>query len=123
MKLVFFTIIFTISNPVFSSQKILGEYTTVSEYECNSEIHFYKNGKGVFIDSCRREDGSYIGDIYKDDISWNINNDRLLVKINGISETFTYHSNLSCISFGEDGGSNGLVGFDHYFWRKPVKCR
>jgi len=124
MKLLFLIIIFAISNPIFSSQEIPGEFTTVSESECNSEIHFFKNGKGVFIDSCRREDGSYIGDIYKDNISWHIINDeKLLVKINGINEIFTYYSKLSCIYFGETGDSNGLAGLDLYFWRKPVKCK
>jgi len=123
MKLVFIIITIVISNPFFSSQKILGEFTTVSESECNSELHFFKNGKGVFIDSCRREDGSYIGDIYKDNISWYINSDVVFVKINGINETFTYDSNLSCIYFGKNGSLNGLVGFDLYFWRKPIKCK
>lgn len=122
MKSIFLIIIFVISNPVISSQKILGEFTTVSESKCNSEIHFFENGKGVFIDYCRRENGTYIGDIHKDNISWHINNNILLVKINGINEIFTYHSKLSCNYFGVNGDSSGLIGFDLYFWRKPIKC-
>jgi len=123
MKSVLLIISIAITNPVVLSQKIPGEYTTVSESECNSELRLFKNGKGVFIDSCRSEDGTYIGDIYKDNISWHINGDVLLVKINGINEIFTYDSKLSCAYFGENGYSNGLVGFDLYFWRKPVKCK
>ncbi|NOY67499.1 MAG: hypothetical protein GXP13_08860 [Gammaproteobacteria bacterium] len=123
MKPVFLIILLTASSPVYSSQEILGKFTTVSEAACNSEIHFFKHGKGVFIDSCRNEDGIYFGKIYTDDISWQINNNRLTVKINGLNESFTYHKKLSCHYFGEDGFSNGLVGFDLYFWRTPVKCK
>lgn len=123
MKIVFLIMLFAISNPAFSSQKIIGKFTTVSESECNSEIHFLKNGAGVFIDSCRRDDGSYFGNIYKDKISWQINDDTLIVKINGINEVFTYHNALSCIYFGEHGSTGGLVGFDLYFWKKPIKCK
>ena len=123
MKPVLLTILFTISNSVYSSQEILGEYTTVSESECNSEIHFLKDGKGVFKDSCRKEDGPLIVDIHTENISWRINNDVLVTKINGIDEVFKYHEKLPCVSFGESGDSNGLIGFDMYFWRKPVECK
>ena len=123
MKFTFLIILFSLSTPLFSSEKILGEFSTVSESACNSEIHFLKNGKGVFIDSCRREDGSHIETIDKQNISWQINNKKTLVKINGLDETFTYHSQLSCSPFGESGNANGLVGFDLYFWKKPIKCK
>lgn len=123
MKTAFLIIILAITNPVFSSPEILGEFTTVSEAACNSEIHFFKEGKGVFIDSCRAKDGTYFGNVYKDNISWQIKNDILVVKINGINETFSYHNKLSCNYFGEHGSANGLVGFDLYFWRKQVKCK
>jgi hypothetical protein len=48
MKSLTILIALAISNPVFSSQKILGEFSTVSESECNSEIHLFKNGKAFF---------------------------------------------------------------------------
>ena len=122
MKLLFLIIIFVVSYPVFSAKRILGEFTTVSESECNSKIQFFKNGKGLFIDSCRRKDGSYIGKIYSDEISWTISNKILLVKINGLDEVFSYYNKLSCHYFGESGDSSGLIGLDLYFWRNPVKC-
>ena len=122
MKLFFILTALAISNFVFSSQTIHGEFSTVSESECNSEIHFFKNGKGIFLESCRIEDGTNV-DIDKHDISWLINENKLTVKINGINEPFTYHNKLSCIDFGEKGNANGLVGFDLHFWRKPIKCK
>lgn len=122
MKSLIILIVLSISNPVFSLQKILGEFSTVSESECNSEIPLFKNGKGIFLESCRREDGTYV-DMDKHDISWLINENKLTVKINGINEPFTYHNKLSCIDFGEKGNANGLVGFDLHFWRKSIKCK
>jgi len=71
--------------------------------------------KYIFIDSCYREDGSHIDTIDKQNISWHINNNKILVTINDLNETFTYHSQLSCSPFGESGNANGLVGFDLYF--------
>lgn len=123
MKPVFLITLFAISGPVFSSQNITGEFSTVSESECNSEIHFYKDGKGVFIDSCRREDGTHIYNVEKNIFSWHIKNNKIIAKINGINETFTYHDKLSCAYFGENGSANGLIGFDLYFWRKPIICK
>ena len=123
MKFTFLIILFSLSTPLFSSEKILGEFSTVSESECNSEIHFFKNGKGIFVDSCRKDDGSHINTIDKQNISWQLNNNKILVKINGLDETFTYHSQLSCSPFGKRGNANGLVGFDLYFWKKPIKCK
>lgn len=123
MKFIFLITALSISGPLFPSQEITGEFTTVTESGCSSEIHFLENGKGVFIDSCRYEDGSYVGDIYKDEISWKINNKKLIVNINGINENFTYHRKLSCGYFGEKGDSEGLIGLDLYFLRKPVKCK
>jgi len=123
MKLVFFIILITISNSSFSSQIVPGIYTTVNQSECSSEIHFFKNGKGEFIDSCRDEDGSIFGKVYKDNISWSLKNYKVFVRINGILETFTYHNELSCAHFGGKGVANGLEGFGYYFWRMPVKCK
>lgn len=123
MKFTFLIILFVFSNPIFSSKKILGGFSTVSESACNSEIHFFENGKGVFIDSCRRDDGSHAGEIDKQNISWYVNDKKILVKINGLNEVFTYNNNLSCHPFGEKGYSNGLIGFDLYFWRKPIECK
>lgn len=123
MKLTFLIILFVFSNPIFSYEKILGEFSTVSESACNSEIHFFKNGKGVFIDSCRSEDGYFLGNIDKQNISWKVNDNKIIVKINSLNEVFTYHNNLSCHPFGEMGYSNGLIGFDLYFWRKPIECK
>ena len=123
MKLTFLIILFSFSNPIFSYEKILGEFSTVSESACNSEIHFFKNGKGVFIDSCRSEDGSLLGNIDKQNILWKVNDNKIIVKISGLNEVFTYHNNLSCHPFGEMGYSNGLIGFDLYFWRKPIECK
>jgi len=123
MKLTFLIILFSFSNPIFSYEKILGEFSTVSESACNSEIHFFKNGKGVFIDSCRSEDGSLLGNIDKQNILWKVNDNKIIVKISGLNEVFTYHNNLSCHPFSEMGYSNGLIGFDLYFWRKPIECK
>lgn len=123
MNFTFLIILFAFSNPIFSYEKILGEFSTVSESACNSEIHYFKNGKGIFIDSCRSEDGSLLGNIDKQNISWKVNDNKIIVKINGLNEVFTYHNNLSCIPFGEKGHSNGLIGFDLYFWRKPTVCK
>lgn len=123
MKFTYLIILFSFSKPLFSYEKILGEFSTVSESACNSEIHFFKNGKGVFIDSCRSEDGSHAGDIDKQNVSWKVNDNRIIVKINGLNEIFTYHNNLSCNPFGKKGYSNGLTGFDLYFWRKPIECK
>jgi len=33
-----------------------------------------------------------------------------------------YHVNI-LVKMVFQGVSNGLVGFDLYFWRKPVKCK
>ena len=123
MKFTYLIILFAFSTPLFSSEKILGEFSTVSESACNSEIHFFKNSKGVFIDSCRSEDGSLLGVIDKQNISWKVNNNKIIVKINGLNEVFTYYNNLSCVPFGVKGQSNGLTGFDLYFWRKPIECK
>ena len=123
MKPISFIILSLLSQPVFPSPEIAGEFITVSESECNSEIHFLKNGKGVFIDYCRGEDGSYIGKVHKDNISWRMSTNSLLVSINGIDEVFTRHSQLSCKYFGEKGHATGLVGLDLYFWKKPIKCK
>jgi len=100
MKLTFLIILFAFSNPLFSYEKILGKFSTVIESACNSEIHFFKNGKGVFIDSCLSEDGSLAGDIDKQNIFWQVNNNKIIVKINGLNEVFTYQNNLSCNPFG-----------------------
>ena len=123
MKSLLIIIIFSLSNPVFSFQKILGKFSTVSESQCNSEIHLFKNGKGIFVESCRREDSPDINAVDKHEISWQMNKNKLNIKINGINESFTYHNKLSCIDFGEKGSANGLVGFDFHFWRKPIKCK
>ena len=112
MKFTYLIILFAFSTPLFSSEKILGEFSTVSESACNSEIHFFKNSKGVFIDSCRSEDGSLLGVIDKQNISWKVNNNKIIVKINGLNEVFTYYNKLSCVPFGAKGHSNGLTGFD-----------
>lgn len=123
MKSIFFVLIFAIATPALSNEQILGEFSTVSESACNSEIHFFKNGKGVFIDSCRSDDGSHAAEIDKQNITWYVNNKKIVVKINGLNKVFTYHKNLSCHPFGEKGYSNGLIGFDLYFWRKSIECK
>ena len=123
MKPISLIILFILSQPVFPSPDVTGKFVTVSESDCNSEIHFLKNGKGVFIDYCRGENGSYIGKVHKDNISWRMNNNSLSVNINGINEIFTYHSQLSCKYFGEMGHATGLVGLDLYFWKKPINCK
>lgn len=123
MKSLLIIIIFSLSNPVFSSQTILGKFSTVSESQCNSEIHLFKNGAGFFVESCRRDDDSHFDEVAKQEISWLMNKNKLTININGINESFTYHNKLSCIDFGEKGSANGLVGFDFHFWRKPIKCK
>jgi len=122
MKKILFIMLITTSNPAFSNQKIIGEFTTVNESECNSEIHFQENGKGVFLESCLRRDGTYKTDIHRTQVSWHLKNEKIIVQINGINETFTYDDKLSCDHFGKNGNANGLIGFDLFFWRKPVKC-
>ncbi len=109
--------------PAFSSEELSEKFTTMNESECNSEIHFFKNGKGYFIDSCRGENGLYVGKIYKNEISWLMKEGRFQVKINGVNEGFTYIEKLSCKYFGEVGYANGLVGFDMYFWKMPIQCK
>lgn len=123
MKSFLLIIVFCISNPVMSSQKILGKFSTVSESQCDSEIHLFKNGKGIFLEYCRREDASHIDDVIKQKISWLMSKNKLTVKINGINELFTYHDKLSCVDFGEQGNANGLIGFDYHFWRTPIICK
>jgi hypothetical protein len=123
MKSISLAVLFIFSSPVLSSPEIIGEFITVSESDCNSGIHFFENGKGAFIDYCRGEDGSYIGKVHKDSISWRMSDNSLLVNINGLDEIFTRHSQLSCKYFGEKGHAAGLVGLDLYFWKKPIKCK
>ncbi len=105
------------SSPVLSGQEIIGEFTTVSESDCNSEIHFYSNGKGVFLDYC------YTNKPYTSPIFWHIVNSKITVNINGIDEVFKYNENMSCHYFGEEGSSAGLTGFDLYFWKKTIQCK
>jgi len=87
------------------------------------QLPFQKNAKGVFLESCRRRDGTYKDDIHRTIISWHIKDKKIIVNINGINETFTYDDKLSCAYFGKDGNANGLVGFDLFFWRKPITCK
>jgi len=123
IKKILLIILLTTPGPAFSNPEILGKFSTVSETECNSEIHFQKNAKGVFLESCRRRDGTYKDDIHRTIISWHIKDKKIIVNINGINETFTYDDKLSCAYFGKDGNANGLVGFDLFFWRKPITCK
>ena len=123
MKKILFILLLITSNFAFSNQEIFGKFSTVSESECNSEIHFMENSTGVFLESCLKKDGTYKDDIHRTIISWHIEDKKIIVKINGINETFTYDDKLSCEHFGKDGNANGLVGFDLFFWRKPIKCK
>ena len=101
----------------------MGKFSTVSESECNIEITISANGKGIFSESCRREDGSHIDDVETFNISWKLINNEFIANIKGSEEKFIYHSNLPCKNFGEGGTSNGLIGYGTYFWREPIKCK
>jgi hypothetical protein len=119
MKLVFLIIAASISAPVSAAQQILGEFSTVVGSECISEIHFSKDGKGVFIDYCNGIDG--VG--YKTSFTWHAEKNIIHAKINGNDEAFIFQNKLSCSYIGKNGNSNGLIGMDLYFWKKPVKCK
>ena len=119
MKLVFLIIAMSISAPVSAVQQILGEFSTVVGSECISEIHFSKDGKGVFVDYCNGIDGEG----YKTSFAWHMENGTIHAKINGSEEIFRYQANLACSYIGKKGSADGLIGMDLYFWKKPVNCK
>jgi len=119
MKSVFLVIALSISSSVFAAQKILGEYSTVDIAECTSEIHFLKNGMGVFVDFC--EGGDVNGN--KTSFAWHMENGAIHAKINGNDEIFRYQDKLACSYIGKKGSADGLIGMDLYFWKKPINCK
>jgi hypothetical protein len=107
-----------------ADEAIEGEYSTVTESQCNFILTLEQNGKGSFAKSCRREDGSHIDDIEKKQVSWKLQNNTIIVSGLGAPESFTIHSSLSCDSFGKTGSRFGLVGYGGYeFWKVPITCK
>jgi hypothetical protein len=119
MKPVFLIIAIFISAPVSAAQQMLGEFSTVVGSECISEIHFSKDGKGVFVDYCSGIDG----EAYKTRFEWHMENSAIHANINGNEEIFRYQGKLACSYIGKKGNANGLTGMDLYFWKKPVNCK
>ena len=123
MKAALLLLILSASYPALSSEKVLGEFSTIIEVGCHSEIHFLESGKGIYMDTCHKDRTPNSKPIEKQNISWQMNKNKILAKINGINEIFTYHNKLPCADFGKTGSSDGFIGMDLYFWRKPVTCK
>lgn len=107
-----------------ASENIIGKYETVTESECNFALTLASKGRGNFVQTCRREDGSHIDDIEKRKITWTVKGDVITVK--GISkspEKFTIHPSLSCEVFGGKGSSFGVHGYKNDFWKAPSACK
>ena len=114
-------LILSTSNAV-AVEPFIGHYSIVRESECNFEIVFLPNDIGIFLETCRREDGSHIDDIQKQNITWKRNGDTVTASIDGGDRYFEYKSSLSCGSFGSKGAAEGLEGNGIQFWRVPIKC-
>jgi hypothetical protein len=114
-------LILSTSNAV-AVEPFIGHYSTVTESECNYEIVFLPNDIGIFLATCRREDGSHIDDIQKQNFTWKRNGDTVTASIDGGDRYFEYKSSLSCGSFGNKGATEGLEGYGMQFWRVPIKC-
>ena len=106
-----------------AGQTFIGHFSTVTESECNYEIILSSSGQGEFLETCRREDGSGVDDIEKQNITWIHKNDVITATIGGSEQHFEYVVSLSCSSFGSKGASDGLVGYGMQFWRAPIKCK
>jgi hypothetical protein len=107
-----------------ASENIIGKYETVTESECNFALTLASKGRGNFVQTCRREDGSHKDDIKKRKITWTVKGEVITVK--GISkspEEFTIHPSLSCEVFGGKGSSFGVHGYKNDFWKAPSVCK
>jgi len=108
-----------------ANESIQGKYKTITETQCNFTLTLGAKGKGAFVETCRREDGSHIDDIERRKITWKSKDNVLTVVGLGLPyEAFSVHQSLSCEVTGNRGGSFGLRGYgDNYFWKVPRKCR
>jgi hypothetical protein len=108
----------------FAEESIEGEYSTVTESQCNFTLTLNPKGKGYFVETCRREDGSHLDDSETKHISWKFQGNTITVYGLGPLETFTVHNTLSCEGFGETGSRFGLTGHrGNKFWKMPIKCK
>ena len=106
-----------------ASDLFIGRFTTVTESACNSEITLSHDGKGKFVNICRREDGSHTDDREISELTWRGQGDKMIVTLNNKTEVFAYHNELSCRSFGYEGSANGVTGLGKNFWRHPINCK
>ena len=124
MNRYFLVIVFgLLGSNAFSAEKFIGIFSTVTESECNYEIVLVSGGEGTFSESCRREDGSHMDDIEKQDITWRHSGYDITATITGSDEHFEYKVSLPCNSFGSNGATDGMVGYGMEFWRSPIKCK
>jgi hypothetical protein len=107
-----------------AEETIEGTYSTVSESQCNLMLTLNPGGKGIFVEICRREDGSHIDDTEEMNISWQLQGKAITVHGLGPATTFVLHSSLSCEGFGKLGSRFGLIGYGKTeFWKKPIICK
>lgn len=123
MKRNLIALIILVSFNVDADTSYVGSYSTVSESECNYELALLENGKGNFMLTCRREDGSHIDDKEIQTVTWQSKGNNITVLIDSKPEPFIYMPSLSCKSFGEKGSGIGFVGYGTEFWKLPIKCK
>jgi len=107
-----------------AEETIEGTYSTVSESQCNMMLTLNSGGKGTFVETCRREDGSHKDDTEEKNITWQVQGKVITVHGPGPAATFILHSSLSCESFGKSGSRTGLIGYGKTeFWKQPIICK
>lgn len=119
------TALFLSSAQSNASERIEGNYQTITESECNFTLSLSPKGHGSFTKTCRLEDGSHKDVSKKRTLKWKARGN--LVSVTGLDapvEVFTIHSALSCQSFGGTGSAFGLRGYgQHEFWKSPRQCK
>jgi hypothetical protein len=113
-----------LAGSAFAGESIEGEYSTVTESQCNFTLTLKLSGTGYFTETCRREDGSHIDDTDKKKISWKVHNNIVTVTGLGKTEEFKIHTSLSCEGFGKAGSRFGITGYGgNEFWKLPITCK
>jgi hypothetical protein len=122
-----------ILSTVLSALTLSGQYSTLTESDCNMDLVLQEDGRGKATQICRLEDGSHRDAINETLIKWKHKDDKIIIDTPAEKIVFIYKSSVSCEEYGAKGHSAALIleskgnnlfsGYNSSYWKVPSNCR
>jgi len=121
-----------VDNSDIEIDRLMGNYSSVTESDCNIRLQLLEHGKAKIVQACRLEDGSHKDAIEETNAAWSFDRESVAVKYDGVTDTFIFRLSIPYADFGGQGAGPGLerVGVPHSksklsgygkIWKKPIE--